>query len=241
MCTWWYAISVFVLSCVLKKIWNAKNVDYKIKKKLKHSTKIYQRYSTQNAKTLCTGSSPCLSPKHKGTRVPQHRPAPSLPPQLTKITRTGQNSWEAKKIIAVSFAPLVQPRQDTNGKARNVPLREYYPPLPTMHQLWTVANFQNTTKRSLLIMVRSLGTVVTAQWCQSYSTAVSLGFCMCASSQEIIVCSGSLNLGTRLKMKYNFEDWNMISRCLFMSLLGMFQVSGVYGGQVYWEIRVTML
>ncbi|KAL2103507.1 hypothetical protein ACEWY4_000375 [Coilia grayii] len=45
-----------------------------------------------------------------------------LEEKLTKITRTGQNSWEAKKIIAVSFAPLVQPRQDTNGKARNVPL-----------------------------------------------------------------------------------------------------------------------
>ncbi|XP_041954639.1 protein-L-isoaspartate O-methyltransferase domain-containing protein 2 [Alosa sapidissima] len=45
-----------------------------------------------------------------------------LEEKLTKITRTGQNSWETKKIIAVSFAPLVQPRQDINGKTRNVPL-----------------------------------------------------------------------------------------------------------------------
>lgn len=44
--------------------------------------------------------------------------------QLTKITRTGPNSWETKKIISVSFAPLVQPKHSTNGKPKTVPLRE---------------------------------------------------------------------------------------------------------------------
>ncbi|XP_030625031.1 protein-L-isoaspartate O-methyltransferase domain-containing protein 1 [Chanos chanos] len=32
--------------------------------------------------------------------------------QLTQITRTGQNTWESKNILAVSFAPLVQRRMD---------------------------------------------------------------------------------------------------------------------------------
>lgn len=44
--------------------------------------------------------------------------------QLTKITRTGLNSWETKKIISVSFAPLVLPKHSTNGKPKTVPLRE---------------------------------------------------------------------------------------------------------------------
>lgn len=43
--------------------------------------------------------------------------------KLTKITRTGPNSWETKKIISVSFAPLVQPKH-AGGGARAVPLRE---------------------------------------------------------------------------------------------------------------------
>ncbi|XP_010891508.2 protein-L-isoaspartate O-methyltransferase domain-containing protein 2 [Esox lucius] len=45
-----------------------------------------------------------------------------LEEKLTKITRTGQSSWETKKIIAVSFAPLVLPKHNTNGKPRTVPL-----------------------------------------------------------------------------------------------------------------------
>ncbi|KAJ8017165.1 hypothetical protein DPEC_G00014920 [Dallia pectoralis] len=45
-----------------------------------------------------------------------------LDEKLTKITRTGQSSWETKKIIAVSFAPLVLPKHNTNGKPRTVPL-----------------------------------------------------------------------------------------------------------------------
>ncbi|XP_066527377.1 protein-L-isoaspartate O-methyltransferase domain-containing protein 2 [Hoplias malabaricus] len=44
-----------------------------------------------------------------------------LEEKLTKITRTGQNTWETKKIIAVTFAPLVQPKQ-SNGRGKSVPL-----------------------------------------------------------------------------------------------------------------------
>lgn len=43
-----------------------------------------------------------------------------LEEKLTKITRTGQSSWETKKIIAVTFAPLVQPKQTTNVKGKIV-------------------------------------------------------------------------------------------------------------------------
>lgn len=49
---------------------------------------------------------------------------PSVCVQLTKITRTGPNAWETRKIISVSFAPLVQPKHSTNCKPKNVPLRE---------------------------------------------------------------------------------------------------------------------
>ncbi|XP_028849405.1 protein-L-isoaspartate O-methyltransferase domain-containing protein 2 [Denticeps clupeoides] len=45
-----------------------------------------------------------------------------LEEKLTRITRTGQNTWDTKKIIAVSFAPLVQPRHDSSGKVKAVPL-----------------------------------------------------------------------------------------------------------------------
>lgn len=48
----------------------------------------------------------------------------SVPGQLTKITRTGPSAWETKKILAVSFAPLVQPPRSESGKSRLVHLRE---------------------------------------------------------------------------------------------------------------------
>ncbi|TMS16501.1 Protein-L-isoaspartate O-methyltransferase domain-containing protein 2 [Larimichthys crocea] len=48
-----------------------------------------------------------------------------LEEKLTKITRTGPNSWETKKIISVSFAPLVLPKHSTNGKPKTVPLPRY--------------------------------------------------------------------------------------------------------------------
>ncbi|XP_053414680.1 protein-L-isoaspartate O-methyltransferase domain-containing protein 1 isoform X3 [Nycticebus coucang] len=43
--------------------------------------------------------------------------------QLTQIMRTGQNTWESKNILAVSFAPLVQPSKNDNGKPDSVGLR----------------------------------------------------------------------------------------------------------------------
>ncbi|XP_029973983.1 protein-L-isoaspartate O-methyltransferase domain-containing protein 2 [Salarias fasciatus] len=48
-----------------------------------------------------------------------------LEEKLTKITRTGGNSWETKKIISVSFAPLVLPKHSTNGKPKTAPLPKY--------------------------------------------------------------------------------------------------------------------
>ncbi|XP_058860119.1 protein-L-isoaspartate O-methyltransferase domain-containing protein 2-like [Acipenser ruthenus] len=45
-----------------------------------------------------------------------------LEEKLTKITRTGYNIWETKKIIAVSFAPLAQPKNRDTGKSKAIPL-----------------------------------------------------------------------------------------------------------------------
>ncbi|KAI5945407.1 Protein-L-isoaspartate O-methyltransferase domain-containing protein 1 [Manis javanica] len=45
--------------------------------------------------------------------------------QLTQIMRTGQNTWGSKNILAVSFAPLVQPSKNDNGRPDSVGL-----PLP---------------------------------------------------------------------------------------------------------------
>ncbi|XP_066444099.1 protein-L-isoaspartate O-methyltransferase domain-containing protein 2 [Eleutherodactylus coqui] len=39
-----------------------------------------------------------------------------LEEKLTKITRTGLTTWDTKKILAVSFAPLVQPSKTDNGR-----------------------------------------------------------------------------------------------------------------------------
>ncbi|XP_037589830.1 protein-L-isoaspartate O-methyltransferase domain-containing protein 2 isoform X2 [Cebus imitator] len=43
-----------------------------------------------------------------------------LEEKLTKITRTGPSAWETKKILAVSFAPLIQPCHSESGKPRLV-------------------------------------------------------------------------------------------------------------------------
>ncbi|XP_029012692.1 protein-L-isoaspartate O-methyltransferase domain-containing protein 2 [Betta splendens] len=48
-----------------------------------------------------------------------------LEEKLTKITRTGVNNWETKKIISVSFAPLVLPKHSTNGRPKTAPLPKY--------------------------------------------------------------------------------------------------------------------
>ncbi|OCT76800.1 hypothetical protein XELAEV_18032003mg [Xenopus laevis] len=42
--------------------------------------------------------------------------------QLTQIQRTGQNTWESKNILAVSFAPLMQPNKNDNQKSDTVRL-----------------------------------------------------------------------------------------------------------------------
>nr|XP_040049119.1 protein-L-isoaspartate O-methyltransferase domain-containing protein 2-like [Gasterosteus aculeatus aculeatus] len=48
-----------------------------------------------------------------------------LEEKLTKITRTGPNSWETKKIISVSFAPLVLPKHGASRKPKSAPLPKY--------------------------------------------------------------------------------------------------------------------
>ncbi|KAG8567086.1 hypothetical protein GDO81_013494 [Engystomops pustulosus] len=53
-----------------------------------------------------------------------------LEEKLTKITRTGPTTWETRKILAVSFAPLVQPNQTENGKRRPLQM-----PTPLVHSL----------------------------------------------------------------------------------------------------------
>ncbi|KAE8574376.1 hypothetical protein XENTR_v10003404 [Xenopus tropicalis] len=57
-----------------------------------------------------------------------------LEEKLTKITRTGPSSWETKKILAVSFAPLIQPETADASKAKNLRL-----PLPNIRSLQDLA------------------------------------------------------------------------------------------------------
>lgn len=57
-----------------------------------------------------------------------------LEEKLTKITRTGPSAWETKKILAVSFAPLVQPPRSESGKSRLVHL-----PPPAVRSLQDLA------------------------------------------------------------------------------------------------------
>ncbi|XP_062396300.1 protein-L-isoaspartate O-methyltransferase domain-containing protein 2a [Sardina pilchardus] len=66
-----------------------------------------------------------------------------LEEKLTKITRTGYNSWDTKKIIAVSFAPLVLPKHNQNGKPRAVPL-------PPMFEVRSLQDLSRITIRHLL-------------------------------------------------------------------------------------------
>uniref|UniRef100_A0A3B5KR44 Uncharacterized protein n=1 Tax=Xiphophorus couchianus TaxID=32473 RepID=A0A3B5KR44_9TELE len=47
-----------------------------------------------------------------------------LEEKLTKIIRTGPSSWETKKIISVSFAPLVLPKHSPKSKPKTAPLRK---------------------------------------------------------------------------------------------------------------------
>lgn len=57
-----------------------------------------------------------------------------LEEKLTKITRTGLTSWETKKILAVSFAPLVQPSKIENGRRHPLHL-----PAPNVRSLQDLA------------------------------------------------------------------------------------------------------
>ncbi|XP_012676251.1 protein-L-isoaspartate O-methyltransferase domain-containing protein 2a [Clupea harengus] len=66
-----------------------------------------------------------------------------LEEKLTKITRTGYNSWDTKKIIAVSFAPLVLPKNNQNGKPRAVPL-------PPMCEVRSLQDLSRITIRHIL-------------------------------------------------------------------------------------------
>ncbi|XP_065270492.1 protein-L-isoaspartate O-methyltransferase domain-containing protein 2 [Emys orbicularis] len=67
-----------------------------------------------------------------------------LEEKLTKITRTGPAAWETKKILAVSFAPLIQPIHADSGKSRLVHL----PPI-TVRSLQDLARIaiRGTIKR----------------------------------------------------------------------------------------------
>ncbi|KAM9431591.1 protein-L-isoaspartate O-methyltransferase domain-containing protein 2-like isoform 2-T3 [Salvelinus alpinus] len=66
-----------------------------------------------------------------------------LEEKLTKITRTGYNSWETKNIIAVSFAPLVLPKHRDNSKPKAVPL-------PTMFEVRTLQDLARISIRLTL-------------------------------------------------------------------------------------------
>ncbi|XP_077109066.1 protein-L-isoaspartate O-methyltransferase domain-containing protein 2 [Ranitomeya variabilis] len=59
-----------------------------------------------------------------------------LEEKLTKITRTGLTSWETKKILAVSFAPLVQPSKMITGRRHPLHL-----PPPNVRSLQELARF----------------------------------------------------------------------------------------------------
>ncbi|XP_053565913.1 protein-L-isoaspartate O-methyltransferase domain-containing protein 2 [Bombina bombina] len=57
-----------------------------------------------------------------------------LEEKLTKITRTGLSTWEIKKILAVSFAPLIQPNKVDCSKSKSLKL-----PLPNVRTLQDLA------------------------------------------------------------------------------------------------------
>ncbi|XP_063315738.1 protein-L-isoaspartate O-methyltransferase domain-containing protein 2 [Pelobates fuscus] len=57
--------------------------------------------------------------------------------KLTKITRTSTSTWDTKKILAVSFAPLIQPSKGETGKAKS--LRLPPPNVRTLQDLSRIA------------------------------------------------------------------------------------------------------
>ncbi|XP_073463530.1 protein-L-isoaspartate O-methyltransferase domain-containing protein 2 [Aquarana catesbeiana] len=60
-----------------------------------------------------------------------------LEEKLTKITRTGPSSWETEKILAVSFAPLVQPSK--SDMVKRPPLNLPLPNVRTLQDLARIA------------------------------------------------------------------------------------------------------
>ncbi|KAG6940555.1 protein-L-isoaspartate (D-aspartate) O-methyltransferase domain containing 1 [Chelydra serpentina] len=66
--------------------------------------------------------------------------------QLTQILRTGQNTWENKNILAVSFAPLIQPNRNDNSKRDTVGL----PPSSPGPSRGTLTSMHSPT-RSILV------------------------------------------------------------------------------------------
>ncbi|XP_042187718.1 protein-L-isoaspartate O-methyltransferase domain-containing protein 1 isoform X2 [Callorhinchus milii] len=65
--------------------------------------------------------------------------------QLTQIIRTGQNTWETKNILAVSFAPLIQPSRTDSLKSDNVGLPKRFAALGS-EQCKTSEGENNTIK-----------------------------------------------------------------------------------------------
>ncbi|XP_075032783.1 protein-L-isoaspartate O-methyltransferase domain-containing protein 2 isoform X2 [Mixophyes fleayi] len=57
-----------------------------------------------------------------------------LEEKLTKITRTSPSTWETRKILAVSFAPLMQPNKADTGKRQTLHL-----PPPNVRSLQDLA------------------------------------------------------------------------------------------------------
>lgn len=70
-----------------------------------------------------------------------------LEEKLIKITRTNATAWETKKILAVSFAPLVQPNNKDSGRHRGVQL-----PSLNVYSLQDLARF--TIRRTLKNVIK---------------------------------------------------------------------------------------
>ncbi|KAF7246389.1 Protein-L-isoaspartate O-methyltransferase domain-containing protein 1, partial [Varanus komodoensis] len=81
--------------------------------------------------------------------------------QLTQILRTGQNTWESKNILAVSFAPLVQPSKSDSCKNDTVGLRKNFFHCddgsdPNYHTSVCVMHFNQGIDRSTSLVNRKI-------------------------------------------------------------------------------------
>ncbi|XP_023696929.1 protein-L-isoaspartate O-methyltransferase domain-containing protein 2-like isoform X1 [Paramormyrops kingsleyae] len=82
-----------------------------------------------------------------------------LEEKLTKITRTSHNTWETKKIIAVSFAPLVLPKNGDRSQSTGVPL-------PAMFEVRTLQDFARISIRHTLKVILGASHEREAAGCQ---------------------------------------------------------------------------